>query len=134
MAETNYDAMLFERASSMLRTQGILAIVFGGLGVLGGFMLMIAFAFGAMAEYTSAGAIGSLLTGVATFVFLVLPHIYLVISGVTLLRNPKPTVARALTIINLIVGVFWNLIILIFAIICLTQSGDYERYYAKHNK
>ena len=131
MAAADYDKMLFERAATMLRVQGIISIVFGGLGVLCGLLIMLAFGVGAMAEYTAHSAIGSVIFGLMVFIFFVLPHLYLVIAGTTLLRQPQPSVARTLTIINLVVGVFWNLIVLIFAIISLTQSGDYERHYPK---
>jgi len=133
MTETNLDKQLFERAASMLRVQGIISIIFGGLGVFIGFLIMVGFGIGIVTDYSSASAAGALFMAAVTFVFFFLPHIYLIISGVTMLRQPQPNIARILTIINLVVSVFWNWITLVFAIISLAQSGDYERYY-NHKK
>jgi hypothetical protein len=132
MAETHYDKLLFERASTMLRVQGIISVVFGGLGVLFGLLLMFMFGLGMLAyENITHYAVENFIWAVVMFVFVVIPHIYLVVAGTILLRRPTPGVARALTIINLVVGVFSNIIVMIFAIISLTQSGDYERHYPK---
>lgn len=132
MAEANYPQLLFKRAQSMLRVQGILSIVFGGLGVLGGLFFLLLSGF-AITEYNSYQISGAFIMGLLVFIFAVLPHIYLVISGIVMVREPAPTVAKTLTIVNLVVSVFWNLVLLIFAIICLTQIGDYERGYKKSN-
>lgn len=129
MTEEKFDKVLFERASNMLRVQGIITIVFGALGVLFGSLMMIAFGLSALYDHTFNGPAQLFFMAIVTFVLFILPHIYLIISGITLSRQPQPNVARILTIINLAIGVFWNLIILIFAIISLTQSSDYERHF-----
>lgn len=131
MADANYPQLLIKRAQSMLRVQGILSIVFGGIGLLGSFFFLLLSAF-AVTEYNSYQISGAFVMGLLVFIFAVLPHAYLVISGIVLLREPAPTVAKTLTIINLIVGVLWNLVLLIFAIICLTQMGDYEHGHKKN--
>jgi hypothetical protein len=132
MAETNYDKLLFERSATMLRVQGVISVVFGGLGVVFGLVFMFMFGLGMLAyENITNYAVENFIWAVVMFVFVVIPHAYLVVAGTILLRQPTPGIARTLTIINLVVGVFSNMIILIFAIISLTQSGDYERHYPK---
>jgi hypothetical protein len=135
VAETNYDKLLFERASTMLRVQGIISIVFGSLGAIFGFVLMFMFGLGMLAyENITNYAVENFIWAVVTFVFVVIPHVYLIIAGTILVRQPTPGIARTLTIINLVVGAFTNIVVLVFAIICLTQSGDYERHYPKNKK
>lgn len=135
MAETNYDKLLFERSSTMLRVQGTISIVFGGLGVLFGIVMMFRFALGMLAsEYITSYAVENFIWAVFMFVFVIIPHIYLIVAGTIFLRQPTPGIARTLTIINLVIGAFSNLIVLIFAIISLTQSGDYERHFLAHKK
>lgn len=134
MAEVNYDKLLFERAATMLRVQGIISIVFGSLGTLFGFILMVAFALGAQLDTTPTSPLEGFILAIVMLVFVVIPHLYLIISGAALVRHPRPAVARTLTIINLVIGVFSNMVVLVFAIISLTQSGDYERYFPKHKE
>lgn len=121
----------YEAAASMMRVQGILAIVFGGLGAMISLFVMLLFTF-AITEYNSYQVISSFIMGFLVLIFGVLPHAYLIFSGIQLIKNPKPSVAKTLTIINLIVGVLYNWITLIFAIITLTQLHDYEKGYKKN--
>jgi uncharacterized integral membrane protein len=58
----------------------------------------------------------------------------MIVAGYHLTREPAVKVARTLVIINLVIGVFWNLVLLIFAIINLTQLSDYERGRTTHKK
>jgi hypothetical protein len=135
MAETSFDKVLFERAATMLRVQGIISIVLGGLGVVFGLVMMFMFGLGMLAyENITNYAVENFIWVVVMFVFVVIPHIYLIVAGTILLRQPTPVIARTLTIINLVVGVFSNMIVLIFAIISLTQSGDYERHFPAAKK
>ena len=132
MTDTAHGKEVFERASSMLRVQGIISIIFGALGTFAGLLMVFLFALGV--SYNDFGyeeALSSTLLAIMVVVFVILPHVYLIISGTTLLRRPQPSVAFTLTIINLIVGVFFNLVVLIFAIISLTQADDYKRHYPK---
>lgn len=122
MSETkNYR---YEQAASMVKVQGILSIIFGGLGSLAGLIFMIFVGVDLVDAY-SYEVIGLSLLLVGSIIFWLLPHVYFIVSGITLLNLPEPNVAKALTIINLVIGVFWNLILVIFAIIVLTQSADY---------
>lgn len=130
---TNYEETFFERAASTLKIHGIIAIIFGSLGVFFGVMFMLLMAIGGLAaSYQLDDALGVFALGLFAFVLWVLPHAYLIISGIQLTRQPDPKVAKVLVIINLIVGVLWNLVLLVFAIINLTQMGDYERGYKKY--
>jgi hypothetical protein len=135
VAETNHDKALFERVATMLRIQGIISIVFGSLGVIFGLVLMFMFGLGMLAyENITDYAVENFVWAVITFVFVVIPHVYLIVAGTILIRQPTPGIARTLTIINLVVGALSNLVVLIFAIICLTQTWDYERHYPKNKK
>lgn len=115
----------YEQAASMVKVQGIMSIVFGSVGTLVGLIFLAIFAV-SMGTATNGGdAFAFLLFFLfATFLWL-LPHIYLIVAGVTLLRLPEPRVVKTLTIINLVVGFFWNYILLVFAIISLVQIADY---------
>ena len=133
--QTDYEAYKFERASTMLRVHGILAVIFGGLGILGAILFSVITFFAALTDETIVAEDAVLVASIAAafiFVFVLLPHIYLLISGMYLMKRPEPKTAKVLVIINLIVSVFWNLVIFIFAIIDLTQSNDYEAGYKKH--
>jgi hypothetical protein len=126
MAEKHYR---FEQAANLVKVHGILAIVFGGLGSFMALISMVLFGFAMAGAYATSDAVGYLILFVLTVLFFLLPHVFLIISGVTLIRLPEPRTVKIFTIINLVVGVFWNLVILIFAIISLTQSRDYEEGY-----
>ena len=89
-------------------------------------------AYGALNQ--TGRTLGALLVGLFLFVFWILPHIYLLVAGLYLVRRPSPNVVRTLVIINLIVGVFWNIILTVFAIINLTQLRDYEQGYTSKKK
>jgi hypothetical protein len=122
----------YQRSLGILKAHAIISIVFGGLGLAASLFLMAMFAF-SVTEYNDYQIAGSLVMVFLVFVFGMLPHAYLVFSGITLLRLPSPSVARTLVIINLIVGVLYNLVVLIMAIINLVQIGDYEAGH-KHAK
>jgi uncharacterized membrane protein len=123
-----------EQANSMVKIQGLISVIFGSIGVLFGLVAMVFFALAVAGAYTDNDATGYFLLFVATVVFWLLPHIYLIVSGATLVRLPAPQVVKTLTIINVVIGVFWNYILLIFAIISLTQSLDYSEGYHEPKK
>jgi len=130
MTETlDYHTYKFDNAASMIRIQGILSIIFGGLGIIGSLLASLYLALVAVTDPTIAaedGVIAAAIIGAFVFVFVLLPHVYLIVSGMHLLKNPAPNTAKVLIIINLIIGVFWNLVIFVFAIINLTQLHDYQ--------
>lgn len=137
MAEqTSSNTIQFEQATSLVRTHGILAIVFGALGVFGSLILFSLLAIATTVPLSEVDAsspadlyVGSAFLAITTLIFFTLPHVFFIISGVKLVRNPSPSTAKVLIIINLVLSVFWNLIILIFAIINLTQLTDYKKGY-----
>jgi uncharacterized membrane protein len=124
VSEKNYT-----QAASMLRIQGIISIVFGALGSLLGFILMIVFAINLGQSYSNTVMIENLIYFVASILFVLIPHLYLTVAGIVLVREPEPKLARILMIINVIVGAITNYIVLAFAIISLTQIKDYEEGY-----
>lgn len=119
----------YESAVSMVKTHGLLSIIFGGLGAFTGLIMMGLFALAIGTSYNEGDAIGFFLLFICTILFWMLPHIYLIIAGVTLQRLPEPRIVKILTIINLVIGIFWNLVLLVFAIISLTQLNEYEDGY-----
>ena len=118
-----------KQAVSMLKVQGVIALVFGGLGALLGLLLMSIFAIALGQAYSDNDVVEFFIWFVVSIFFILLPHIYLIISGIILIRQPEPKLARLLTIINLIVGAMSNYIVLAFAIISLVQAKDYEEGY-----
>ena len=135
--EAFYEKLLFTRAESALKIHGILSVVFGSLGVLAGFLILVLSSISSAFDtsYDEYGSsIGLVFMSALVIVFWILPHAYLIASGIYLTRRPTPRLARTLVIINLVIGVFYNLILLIFAIINLTQINDYERGFHAHKK
>jgi len=138
--QEDFNTTFFERAANMLRVHGVLSIIFGALGVLSGAAMMLLFTMASylpdaeVSSYEDELGIGFMLLSLMVFIFWTLPHLYFLISGVYLLKNPSPKLAKGLIIANLVVGVFYDLVIFIFAIISLTQMSDYERGYAAHQK
>ena len=125
-----YETLQYNNASSLIRTHGIISIVFGALGLLGGLFVLLLASASARGYYDELEIAGIVVLALI-IVFVILPHAYLVVSGIHLLREPRPETAKALIIINLVVGVFYNFVVLIFAIINLTQINVYERGYRK---
>ena len=128
----DYEKMLYRRSADTLKVHGILSITFGILGVLTALFITTLMGIGAFAEYSYApysydSSIGFFMLSLIVFIFWTLPHIYLIIAGSYLVREPSAQLAKVLVIINLVVGVFWNLILAVFSIINLTQIADYER-------
>lgn len=118
----------YAKAASMTRVHGILSIVFGSIGLAISLMFALLLLLAASDQGDNQIA-GSLVTGFLVFVFGVLPHAYLLFSGITLLREPVPAVAKTLIIINLVVSAFYNLVVLVFSIINLVQFDGYARGY-----
>ena len=119
----------YEQAASLMRTHGILSIVFGAIGTFFGLIVIVLFSIALSGSYDRADAIGFILLFLLTLIFWVLPHIYLLVAGVSLLKLPEPRIAKTLSIINIVISVFGNYILLVFAIISLVQASEYERGY-----
>jgi hypothetical protein len=126
----------YDSAVSALKIQAILAIVFGGLGILLAFALVglyILVGSLSMTELQPEEAIELAVYGIVTPIALFITHIYLVISGIVLLKKPDPKIVKALSITNIVVGAMFNLIVLIFAVLFIAKSGDYEKGYKPTN-
>jgi hypothetical protein len=133
----NYEKLLYDRAAGALKVHGIVSIVFGAIGTLVAVLFTLLIAAGTIADpsYDSYNSsFGLFIISTMIFVFWTLPHLYLIAAGIYLIREPAPKLAKTLIIINLVVGVFWNLVLLIVAIVNLTQITDYERAYHVHKK
>ena len=119
------------QAVSMLKVQGIVTLVFGALGAFLGLILVILFGFALSQAYSDNDIIEYGVYFVMSVLFILIPHVYFIISGVVLIRQPEPKLARLMTIINLVVGAVANYIVLAFAIISLVQHKEYEEGYKK---
>ncbi len=115
-----------------MKIHGIMSIVFGGIGAIVGVFFTAIFAILMSNTNNEGDQIAYLVFAILALVIWLVPHIYLIIAGVLLVKQPDPRLAKVLTIINLVIGVFWNYVLLVFAIISLVQIGDYSRGY--HHK
>lgn len=122
----------FESSASLMRVHGILSIIFGGIGAIVGIFFTALFAIAMAVTNNESDQIAYLVFAILALVVWLIPHIYLVIAGIVLVKQPEPGLAKVLTIINLVIGVFWNYVLLVFAIISLVQLGDYKHGY--HHK
>lgn len=118
----------YERATFSLKLQGILSIVFGSIGLFVGLIFMVFLAVLLADSYSNSDMIGIFVLFALTLLFWMVPHVYLIISGVVLQRLPQPSIVKTLTIINVVIGALWNYIMLGAAIYTLTQLGNYEKH------
>ncbi|MES2631218.1 MAG: hypothetical protein V4611_04655 [Patescibacteria group bacterium] len=121
----------YTKAASLLKTEAILAIVFGSIGIIVSFALVALYILVTESgiSLTQEESIEMFFYGIITPIFLFVSHIYLIISGTVLLQNPTPKLAKVLSIINIVIGALWNLVLLIFAILYIAQSAEYEKGY-----
>jgi hypothetical protein len=136
MMTTAQEASKYSAAKSFLRVQGVLSIIFGSLGTLFSLPILLIYVlsvpgYSGMYPYNEGDTIGVMFLIIVTLIFWVLPHIYMIIAGTYLVREPKPGLAKGLTIGNLVIGAIINYILLAFAIVSLTQSASYEAGYKK---
>lgn len=129
--KVDYNEIMYDKAESLLRVHGILSIIFGALGTLISSLVLLAGIIAIVTGGSMYQTAEDAAVWVFIFVFVLLPHIFMLVAGIVFLRHPVPKVAKGLVITNLVLGIFWNLVILIFAIINLTQISDYERGYKK---
>jgi len=127
--ESNFSQLLYRRSAGVLKVHGVLAVIFGLIGMAVALLFLFAMTVGPLAYGADSygGASAKLLMGALIFLFLVVPHIYLVVSGVFLFREPPASTAKVLIILNLIAGIFFNFLLAAFAVANLIQSPDYER-------
>jgi hypothetical protein len=118
------------QADGMLKVHGLLSIIFGGVGIVAGVTVIILVGFGNTISGTDQSSIfGFTVTTMMISIFWILPHLYLIFAGSFLLVGLKPSAVKVLVIINLIIGIFLNLVLLVLAIINLRQLSDYQRAY-----
>lgn len=132
----------FIKAQKMTRINAIITVIFSSLTLLGCLiyaLFIVPNLLGAPAiEYQSAtqSSLGLVLLFIVFFL-IAIPNIYLLISGILLMRRPKPTTVRKLTLTNVIVCGIGSVLLfppayivtLIVSILALMQTGDYERGY-----
>ena len=124
----------YEQAASLIKTQGVLSIVFGGIGVFIGLTVLVFLWIMLSTSYATEDVIAALFLSLLSFAFVLLPHVFLIVAGVTLLRQPEPRVVRILTIITLVIGVLENLVLLIMSILVLLKLDDYEALYPEYSE
>jgi hypothetical protein len=120
MTPTN-TTVSYTNAAKYVNVLGILSIVFGSLGALAGLLFVLSSFINP--DYTAESAIVAMLM---IIVFWVIPHIYFIISGIKFVKYPKPGETKGLAITTVVLGAIWNLILLAFAIVVLTQLRGYE--------
>jgi len=139
MPETDYKAMLFHRAATMLKVNGIISIVVSGLAILVIVLYAVLIATAALVSSDPSASLSNpesgsnALLSLVLFIIIMIPCVYTLVAGILLVRLPSPRLAKGLLITNIVVGSFFNTLGLIFAIISLTQLSDYTAGY-KHSR
>ena len=124
----------YEQAASLIKTQGVLSIVFGGIGVFIGLTVLVFLWIMLSTSYATEDVVAALFLSLLSFAFVLLPHVFLIVAGVTLLRQPEPRVVRILTIITLVIGVLENLVLLVMSILVLLKLDVYEALYPEYSE
>lgn len=116
----------YEQAKSLIKTTGILSIIFGALGILIAITVMLVIQFDKQSFDGPDVFVGMIVIDSFIFLFGLLPHVFLLFSGIKLLQLPRPSIIKGLVITTLVISAFWNLVLLVFTIINLTQLKQYE--------
>ena len=74
------------QAASMLKVQGIITLVFGGLGALLGLILMIIFGAALNQAYSDNDIVEFSIYFIMSMLFVFIPHVYFIVSGIILIR------------------------------------------------
>jgi hypothetical protein len=119
----------YEQSASIVKIHGILSIVFGSIGVAIGLIFLAIIGFTFIAAVTTADVVGIFIIMLLVLLFWILPQAFLIVSGVTLLREPDPRVVRILTITTLVISALENVILLATSIATLLKLDDYEQGY-----
>lgn len=124
---TQDQLMRAHSAQKFMKAHGIVTIVVGGVMVLGALLAMILLGWLSLSSRSQSDAIAAFVAGVVFFVLVMIPGIYLTWSGIALMRLPTVPVAKNITIINLVVSIIYqNYVLIVLAIIGLTQLNDYK--------
>jgi len=128
---THFDSQkhLYKRSANLMKAHGVLSILFGISGVFLGILFIYVMTIGSFAYIAQShdNASVEVILGLLACIFFVLPHLYLIVSGVYLVRESSPPVTKVFIILNLIVGIFMNIVVAAFAVANIIQSHDYER-------
>jgi len=120
----------FKTAQTFLKIQGIISIVSGSFLALCFLLFMGIWLFSGESTSDDAGLV-ALVAWVFVFFFVAVPAAYYLISGIILVRNPEPSLARKLSITNIVIGALYSWLTLAFGIVNVVQGESYKAGY-KH--
>lgn len=117
----------YQTAANLIRVTGILSIIFGALGALAGIGYTLIYPH--IPPDPNVSEVPSALMAVLIAVFWIIPHAFLTVSGIQLVKLPEPAQVKGLAIATIVIGAVWNMILLAFAIVNLAQLKDYQQEY-----
>lgn len=121
--QTTEKSPAYKSSLTNIKVTAILSIIFGAIGTLFGIIGIIYMMTSPSRDYDTPEV-----AGLMTLLW-IFPHIFLIVSGIRLLVKPRPSEVKGLTITTIVIGAIWNVILLAFAIITLTQLGAYQNEY-----
>ena len=117
----------YQNAAKFIRITGILSIIFGTLGALFGIGYTLIYPH--LQPDPEMAEIPIVFLAAVTTIFWTIPHAFLTVSGIQLVKHPAPSRVRGLAIATIVIGAIWNVMLLAFAIVNLTQLRDYAAEY-----
>jgi len=117
----------YQTAAKFIKATGILSIIFGALGALFGIGYVLIYPH--LPPDPEMTEVPVVFLAIATTILWIIPHAFLTVSGVQLIKHPTPSKVRAFAIVTIVIGAIWNVILLAFAIVNLTQLRDYTAEY-----
>lgn len=117
----------YQTAAKFIKVTGILSIIFGALGALFGIAYVLIYPH--IPPDPETADIPVVFLTIATTILWTIPHAFLTVSGIQLIKHPAPSKVRALAITTIVIGAIWNIILLAFAIVNLTQLREYTAEY-----
>lgn len=132
--ESHVPSQKYQTAATMIKVTGILSIIFGSIGILFGIGYSLLIAASPSYAYNEVEIVPIALIVGFLIMFWVIPHIYMIISGIYFLNKPSAAKVRGLAITSIVIGAIFNVILLAFAIINLIQAKDYENEFDVTNK
>ena len=111
-------------AYTFVKLNGIFSIMFGVIGTFVGLLIILLATFPDTTgdSYSTIIAVAFM---IICLLFWVVPHIFLILSGTILITHPTYSLTKGLLITNLVIGSFYNIILLVFSIISITQLRQY---------
>ena len=117
----------YQTAAKFIKVTGILSIIFGILGTLFGLAYVLIYPH--LPPDPETAQIPVVFLAIVTTIFWIIPHAFLTVSGIQLVQYPAPSKVRAFAIATIVIGAVWNIVLLAFAIVNLTQLRDYTAEY-----